>query len=377
MIKQRLLTPGPTAVPAEVLSEMAKPIIHHRTKQFEGIFADAMAGMQTIFRTSNDVLTVGGSGTAGMEAAIGCAARRDSKTLVINGGKFGERWVKVANVYGCDVDEVVIEWGTAVSPALIGEKVATGEYGTVVLVHSETSTATACELQAIASLTRDTDTLLIVDAITSCGTIPLEMDAWGVDIVATGSQKAFMLPPGLAMLAVSDKAWAVIDTIPAPTFYLDLKAYRKAVGKSTTPYTPAVSLVRGLKVAVDMLNEVGIERVWTRTALLAEATRAAAAAMGLGLASTSPSDSVTAICLPEGIDDSIRKLLRETYGVSVAGGQEDWKDKVIRINHMGYTDPLDIVGGIAALEYALRDSGYAFEIGTGVAAATKVLAAWS
>ena len=377
MIKQRLLTPGPTDVPAAVLNEMAKPIIHHRTKAFEGIFAEATAGMKTIFRTAQDVLTIGGSGTAGMEAAIGCAARRDRKTLVVNSGKFGERWVKIAKVYGCDVEELTIEWGSAVSPAVIGEKVATGEYGTIVLVHSETSTATACDLQAIAAITRDADTLLIVDAITSCGTMPLEMDAWGVDIVATGSQKAFMLPPGLAMLAVSDKAWAVIDTIPAPTFYLDLKAYRKAAGKSTTPYTPAVSLIRGLQVAVNMLNEVGIEDVWARTALLAEATRAAAGALGLGLASQSPSDSVTAICLPEGIDDGIRKVLRETYGVSVAGGQEAWKDKVIRINHMGYTDPLDIVGGIAALEYALRDRGYVFEMGAGVAEATRVLSAWT
>ena len=232
-------------------------------------------------------------------------------------------------------------------------------------------------LQAIAAITRDADTLLIVDAITSCGTMPLEMDAWGVDIVATGSQKAFMLPPGLAMVAVSDKAWAVIDTIPAPTLYLDLKAYRKAIVKNSTPYTSAVSLIRGLKVAVDMLNEVGIERVWARTALLAKATRAAAGAIGLTLASESPSDSVTAICLPDGIDDGIRKHLRETYGVSVAGGQEDWKGKVIRINHMGYTDPFDTLGGIGALEYALRDLGYAFEIGAGVAAAAKVLADWS
>jgi aspartate aminotransferase-like enzyme len=374
MIKQRLLTPGPTAVPPEVLNEMAKPIIHHRTKEFEGIFAGVTNGMKKIFRTEQDVLTIGGSGTAGMEAAIGCAARRDKKTLVINGGKFGERWVKIAKVYGCDVDEVVVEWGQAVSPVMIAEKVATGEYGTVILVHSETSTATACDLEAIAGVTRDTDVVLIVDAITSCGTIPLEMDAWGVDIVATGSQKAFMLPPGLAMVAVSDKAWAVIDTIESPTFYLDLKAYRKSVAKNTTPFTAAVSLIRGLKVAVDMLNEIGIETVWARTALLAKATREAAGALGLALASSSPSDSVTAICLPEGIDDGIRKHLRETYGVSVAGGQDDWTGKVIRINHMGYTDALDTIGGIAALEYALRDMGCTFELGAGVAAASKVLA---
>ena len=179
------------------------------------------------------------------------------------------------------------------------------------------------------------------------------------------------------MLAVSEKAWSVIDTIESPTFYLDLKAYRKSVAKNTTPFTAGVSLIRGLKIAVDMLNGFGIETVWARTALLAKATREAAGALGLTLASSSPSDSVTAICLPEGVDDGIRKHLRETYGVSVAGGQEDWKGKVIRINHMGYTDPLDTIAGIAALEYALRDLGCHFELGSGVAAASKVLADWS
>ncbi len=377
MIKTRLLTPGPTDVPPQVLAEMGKPIIHHRTKEFEAIFAGMTAGLKTIFRTDNDILTIGGSGTAGMEAAIACACRRDKKTLVINGGKFGERWGKVARVYGCDVDEVVIEWGQAVSPELIAEKVGTGRYGAVVLVHSETSTATACDLQAIAAVTRKSDALLIVDAITSCGTIPLEMDSWGVDIVATGSQKAFMCPPGLAMVSVSSRAWGVIDSIDSPTFYLDLQAYRKSVAKNTTPYTGAVSLIRGLAVAVDLLNEIGIERVWTRTALLAEATRSAAAAIGLPLASSSPSDSVTAISLPEGIGDEIRAHLRDTYGVSVAGGQDDWKGKVIRINHMGYVDPFDTIGAITAFEYALRDLGFAGKVGSGAAAATAVLGDWN
>jgi aspartate aminotransferase-like enzyme len=376
MIKTRLLTPGPTDVPPQVLNELAKPIIHHRTKEFEAIFAGMTAGLKAIFRTDNDVLTLGGSGTAGMEAAIACACRRDKTTLVINSGKFGERWGKIARVYGCDVEEVAIEWGRAVTAEFIGEKIATGQYGAVVLVHSETSTATACDLQAIAEVTRNSDALLIVDAITACGTMPLEMDAWGVDIVATGSQKAFMCPPGLAMLSVSPKAWDVIESIDSPTFYLDLSAYRKAVAKNTTPYTGAVSLIRGLAVAVDMLNEVGIETVWARTAVLAKATRAAAEAMGLTLASSSPSDSVTAIGLPEGIGDEIRSHLRETYGLSVAGGQEAWKGKVIRLNHMGYVDPLDILGAIAALEFGLRDLGYKGHVGSGVAAATTVLAEW-
>ncbi|RKY25379.1 MAG: aminotransferase, partial [Planctomycetota bacterium] len=267
MIKNRLFTPGPTDVPPEVLNEMAKPIFHHRTAQFRDMFAAVNDGLKKIYKTSNDVLTIAGSGTAGMEAAIACAVPRDKKVLISNGGKFGERWVKVAKVYGLDVDEVTLEWGTALTADVVKEKLATGQYGAVITVYSETSTATACDMQAIAEVVRDTDALLIVDAITALGVLPLETDAWGVDIVASGSQKAFMLPPGLAMLSVSEKAWKVIDTIEAPCFFLNLKAYRKSIAANDTPYTPAVTLLRGLKVSVDMINAIGIEKVWSRTAI--------------------------------------------------------------------------------------------------------------
>ncbi len=377
MIKNRLFTPGPTDVPPEVLNEMAKPIFHHRTAQFRDMFAAVNDGLKKIYKTSNDVLTIAGSGTAGMEAAIACAVPRDKKVLISNGGKFGERWVKVAKVYGLDVDEVQLEWGKALTADVVKEKLATGQYGAVITVYSETSTATACNLQAIAEVVRDTDALLIVDAITALGVLPLETDAWGVDIVASGSQKAFMLPPGLAMLSVSDKAWKVIDTIEAPCFFLNLKAYRKSIAANDTPYTPAVTLLRGLKVSVDMINAIGIEKVWSRTAILAKALRTAAEAMGLKVCSQTPSDSVTAIYLPEGIGDDIRKNLRTKYGCSVAGGQDGWKGKVIRVNHMGYVDPLDTIGLIAAIEYTLADMGADVQIGKGTAAAVEVLKDWA
>ncbi len=377
MIKNRLFTPGPTDVPPEVLNEMAKPIFHHRTAQFRDMFAAVNDGLKKIYKTSNDVLTIAGSGTAGMEAAIACAVPRDKKVLISNGGKFGERWVKVAKVYGLDVDEVQLEWGTALTADVVKEKLATGQYGAVITVYSETSTATACDLQAIAEVVRDTDALLIVDAITALGVLPLETDAWGVDIVASGSQKAFMLPPGLAMLSVSEKAWKVIDTIEAPCFFLNLKAYRKSIAANDTPYTPAVTLLRGLKVSVDMINAIGIEKVWSRTAILAKALRTAAEALGLKVCSQTPSDSVTAIYLPEGIGDDIRKNLRTKYGCSVAGGQDGWKGKVIRVNHMGYVDPLDTIGLIAAIEYTLADMGADVQIGKGTAAAVEVLKDWA
>ena len=376
MIKKRLFTPGPTDVPAEVLNEMAKPMFHHRTPQFREMFGAAQDGLKKIFRTENDVLVMCGSGTVGMEAAISCAVPRDKKTLVANGGKFGERWVKIAKLYGCDVDEVKLEWGKALTAATVQEKLATGEYGAVIVVQSETSTATLTDVKAIAEVVAPTDALFLVDAITGCGTLPLETDAWGIDIVASGSQKAFMLPPGLAMLSVSDKAWAVIDTIDSPTFYMNLKSYRKSLGTNDTPTTGPVSLIRGLRVAVDMINEIGIETLWARTAILAKALREAAVAIGMTVCSESPSDSVTALGLPAGIDDSIRKVLKKKYGASVAGGQDGWKNKVIRVSHMGYIDPLDTIGLVAALEYALKELGADIEIGKGVAVATKVLADW-
>ncbi len=376
MIKQRLFTPGPTDVPPEVLNEMAKPIFHHRTERFRKMFAEVNEGLKKIFQTQNDVLTIAGSGTAGMEAAIACAVPRDKKVLVANGGKFGERWVKVAKVYGCDVDEVVLEWGTSLQPELVKEKLATGEYGAVITVYSETSTATACDLEAIGKVVAETDAILIADSITAAGVLPLKTDQWNIDIAASGSQKAFMLPPGLACLSVSEKAWKVIDTIEAPGFYLDLKAYRKSVAKNDTPYTPAVTLIRGLKVAVDMINEIGIEKVWARAAIMAKATRAAAEALGLKVFSQQPSDSVTGIMYPDGVNDDFRKLMQTKYGCSVAGGQEELKGKAFRVSHMGYVDPFDTLGMITAVEYAMSDLGADIEIGKGVAAAAKILKDW-
>jgi len=376
MMKHRLFTPGPTDVPPEVLVEMARPIFHHRTEQFRQMFAEVTAGLKKIFLTDNDVLTLAGSGTAGMEAAIACLVPRDKKVLVSDGGKFGERWVKIAKVYGLDVDEVKLEWGTALSPDLVKERLAGGGYGAVITVHSETSTATACDLEAIGRAVAETDAILIADCITAAGCLPLKTDEWHVDVVGAGSQKAFMLPPGLAMVSVSEKAWKLGEQVKAPAFYLDLKAYRKSMAKTDTPYTGPVSLIRGLKVSVDMILDIGIEKVWTRTALLAKATRAAAEALGLKVFSKQPSDSVTGILYPEGVDDTFRKKLRSRYGASVAGGQDDLKGKAMRISHMGYVDPLDTIGLIAAIEYTMADLGAKIEVGKGVAAAVEVLKDW-
>lgn len=377
MIKARLLTPGPTDVPPEVLNEMAKPIFHHRTERFIAMFKEVNAALKKVFMTENDVYTLAGSGTAGMEAGIACAVPREKKVLVANGGKFGERWVKVAKTYGLKVDEVKSEWGTAISPATVKEKLATGEYGAVIVVHSETSTATACDLEGIAKVVRETDALLLVDGITSVGTLPIKFDEWGIDILAAGSQKAFMLPPGLAFVAVSKKAWASIEKITPPGVYLNLKAYRKAMTDNDVPYTPAITLIRGMKVALDMIHAVGVEKIWSRTAIMARAFREACEAIGMKVYSRQPSDSVTGILYPAGVDDSFRKKLEKKYGVNVAGGQDELKGKAFRVSHMGYVDPLDIIGTVGAIEFTLADLGVNVPIGAGVAAAAKVLRNWA
>lgn len=377
MIKPRLFTPGPTDVPPEVLIEMARPMFHHRTARFRSLFAEVTAGLKRILKTEGDVLTIAGSGTAGMEAAIACCVPRDRKVLVSDGGKFGERWVEVARIYGLDVDEVKLEWGTSLQPELVQDRLASGDYGAVVTVYSETSTATACDLEAIGKVVAQTDAILIADCITAAGTLPLYTDEWHVDVVGAGSQKAFMLPPGLAMVTVSEKAWKNAEKITPPAVYLDLKAYRKSMAKDDTPYTGPVSLIRGLKVSVDAINEIGIETIWARTALLARATRAAAEALGMKVFSKQPSDSVTGVLFPEGVDDGFRKKLEAKYGASVAGGQEDLKGRIMRISHMGYVDPLDTLGLIAAIEYTLGDCGVDVEIGTGLAAAARVLKDWA
>ncbi len=365
MIKPRLFTPGPTDVPPEVLIEMARPMFHHRTERFRKMFREVTDGLKKLLKTDNDVLTIGGAGTAGMEAAIAGAVPRGRKVLIANGGKFGERCAKIARLHRLDVDELLLEWGTALQPQTVREKLASGDYGAVVTPHSETSTATACDLEAIGKVVAGTDAILVADCITSAGALPLRQDAWGVDVVIAGSQKAFMLPPGLAFVSLSEKAWRNVEAIDPPGFYLDLKAFRKFLADNDTPWTPAVSLIRGLSVALKMIHEIGIETVWARTAALARATRAAAEALGLKLLSKQPSDSVTAMLYPQGVDDGFRKRLQAKYGCSVAGGQEAYKGKMFRVSHMGFVEPLETIGLIAAIEYTLAELGAKLKLGVG------------
>ena len=296
MKKFRLFTPGPCAVPEEVLVEMARPFHHHRTDWFKGLMKEAVAQLQQVLQTRNDVIIITGSGTAAAEAAIVGCNPPGAKLLTIEAGKFGERWGEIAQQYGLNVTRQAVAWGTAATPQLVADLLKKDPaINAVMLVHSETSTATACDLAAIAKVTNDAGKLLLADCITSAGALPLKPDQWGVDVVITGAQKSLMLPPGLGFLSVSERAWKVIESNKNQhAYYLNLNKARKMAKDNDTPFTPAHLLVRGLVKALHLLLEDGIENVWKRVAAMAAATRTAGEAIGLNVFSKSPSDSVTA-----------------------------------------------------------------------------------
>lgn len=375
MAKIRLFTPGPTPVPEEVMLAMAQPMDHHRTKDYQNLLAETTKGMQYVLQTKNDVLTFTSSGTGAMEGAIVCCAQEGKKALVAQGGKFGERWGEVCKAFGIDYLTIDVEWGKAVAPSVIEEHLKSDtDIGMVIVVHSETSTATASDIEAIGKIVAATDALFLVDAISSAGAMPIKTDEWNIDIVVTGSQKALMLPPGLAFASVSEKAWKVIEEGKPKAYYLDYRAYRKSIKKNDAPYTPALTLVRGLRVALQMIQEKGIENIWNRCALLAKASRAAFDAMGLKIYSESPADAVTAVLVPEGIDEAqLRKTLRSEFGIHIAGGQAQLKGKIIRVTHMGDIDEVETMGAIFAIEKLLIKMGHKIEPGTGLSVAQKIL----
>lgn len=375
MSKIRLFTPGPTSVPEEVLLEMAKPIFHHRTGQYRDLLKQVTEGLQYVFCTKNDVLTFTGSGTSAMEAGIVCCLAPGGKALVVRSGKFGERWAEICKAYGRDHVNIDVEWGRAVDPALIAKALADDPaIKAVIVTHSETSTGARNDVEAIGKIVAPTEAIFMVDCITSAGAIPLQVDKWSIDIAATGSQKALMLPPGLSFLAVSAKAWKVAESFQPPAYYLDIKRYRKSLKKWDNPYTPAITLVRGMARALEMIQAQGLDSIWEQTAKIAQATRQAALAMGLKPFATDPVDSLTSICYPQGVDDAkFRSLLREKFGVWVAGGQADLSGKIFRISHMGYVDALDAVSVIAAVEQALNACGHKVTPGTGPGKALEIL----
>jgi aspartate aminotransferase-like enzyme len=377
LMKYRLYTPGPTSVPEATLLELAKPVHHHRTAEFRAMFAELQAILQYTFQTTQTVYTITGSGTAAAETGIINTLPPGSRALCVVNGKFAERWAKVCGTYGIEHKDLKLEYGDHATPAMIDAELKAARYDAVILVHSETSTATVCDLEGIGKVVRASgDTLLIVDGITSIGALPFKMDQWGVDVAITGSQKALMLPPGLGYVAFSPRAWAAVEKNKATKdFYLDIKAYAKSIADGDTPYTPANTLIEAQCVSLKMIKSETIEGVWKRTAVLAEAFRAAMKSLGMELFSKYPADSVTAVKYPAGVSDKdFRGTLKKAHNIHIAGGQGTMEGKIFRVNHMGYTDVYDCLAAVAGIEHTLRALKQPVNLGAGVAAAQKVLA---
>ena len=377
MLKRYLLAPGPTPVPAEILLSMAAPIIHHRSPDFLPVLDSAKKGLQWLYQTKNDVLILSSTGTGGMVGAVNNFFNQGDEVLVVNGGKFGERWTKICQAYGLKVEEIVVEWGYAVKPAEVEERLKKNKNLKGVFVQAtETSTGVYHDIQTLSSIVRKyEDTLFVVDAISALVAHDLRTDEWGIDIMVGGSQKGVMLPPGIAFVSVSEKAWKKAETSKIPKFYFNFKKERENLAKNQTNFTSPVTLIIGLNAGLKMLQAEGLENVFKRHERLAHATRKAVQAIGLDLyPKESPANSVTAIMTPPGIDgQAVYKNLREKYGITAAGGQDRAKGKIFRIAHLGYSDRFDIITAIAGIEMVLKGMGYPVTLGTGVAVAQALL----
>lgn len=376
-MKNYLLTPGPTPVPPEALKAMARPIIHHRTPQFQEILKEVEENLKYVFQTKNSVLIFTASGTGAMEGAVSSLLSPGDKAIVVRGGKFGERWGELCSAYGIESIPIDVEWGKAVRPEDI-KKILEKDDGRIKAVYvtlCETSTGVATDIEAIAKITRDTQAVLVVDAISALGAVPLKTDEWGIDVVVAGSQKGLMIPPGLAFVSLSEKAWKLVEKSTLPKYYFNFKAHRKSIEKNDTPYTPAVNLVIGLGETLKKIKKDGIENVINRHKKHAEAVRASVKALGLELfAPDAYSDAVTSIRVPDGVDGAkLVKTMRDKYGVAIAGGQAQVKGKIFRIATMGYITADDLKVGIETLETVLTEIGYKFEKGAGIKALETAL----
>jgi aspartate aminotransferase-like enzyme len=377
MRKQYLFAPGPTPVPSEILLAMARPILHHRAPEFAELMGRVRDGLKWVFQTQNDVVMLASTGTGGMESAVSNFLSPGDRAIVVNGGKFGERWLKLCEVFGAKVEEIKVEWGHAVNPGHVADLLKKHPDTKAVYVQSsESSTGVAHNIQALGEAVRGyPETLLVVDAVSALGVLDIQTDNWGLDVVVSGSQKALMLPPGLAFVSVSEKAWRMADKAKNAKFYFNLKKERDSQAKNQTAYTAAVSLVMGLDVSLKMLKEEGLQEVFGRHRRLAHAMRSAMTALGLQLfPKESPSDALTAILAPAGCDgQAVYKTLREKYGITAAGGQDHLKGKIFRLAHMGYSDLFDVIQGVAAVEMVLKGMGAPIKLGEGVRVAQEIL----
>lgn len=376
MKKHKLFTPGPVSIPEEILLEMAKPIMHHRTDEFLSIAKEVFEGLKYLFQTKNDVLILASSGTGAMEASITNLFSKGEKIIVINGGKFGERFAEIGKAYGLDVTDVKVEWGNSLPKEELEKIIEKNKDAKGVFVNlCETSTATSFDVKGYGEIvSKYEDIILVVDAISSLGAVPCYMDDWKIDCLLTGSQKAFMLPPGLSFISLSEKAWEKNKNSNLPKYYFDLKKYKKSLEKFDFPFTIPVSLIVGLNKSIQIIKQYTIEKIWEEHKKRATATREAIISMGLKLLSSSPSDAVTAILLPENIDgEQLLKFIRKNYGISFAPGQDKLKGKIVRISHLGWQDEFDVLTSLNALGVGLEKFGYKVDIGKGIEKAKEIL----
>ncbi|MBP7088013.1 MAG: alanine--glyoxylate aminotransferase family protein [Candidatus Omnitrophica bacterium] len=374
MKRKFLMTPGPSPVPSFVRESLSREIMHHRTSEFQEILKDVHNGLKKIFCTENPVLILASSGTGAMEAAVANLFSRGNKVISTCGGKFGERWTNIAKSFSLEVIEMNTQWGT--SPSLkelnaILEK--DNNIKGVLTTLCETSTATVFDIKEIAKVTKQKGVLLLVDAISGLGQDKLLSDEWGVDVVVSSSQKGLMLPPGLSFISLNNKAQEALKNSDLPKFYFDLKKALKSYGENDTPFTPAVSLVVALKDAVDAINAEGLNTRWSKFEKMAYAAQEGLRALGLEIYSKSPSASVTAAFSPQGVKASdLVKKLRKDYGLSIAAGQGDIKDKIFRIAHMGWINEQDLIMCFSLLEKAFKDLGYKFKVGASLSRLEEV-----
>jgi aspartate aminotransferase-like enzyme len=377
MLKKRLMTPGPTQVPEDALLALARQVTHHRTPEFVALLKEALEGLKHVFQTTGDVVVLTSSGTGAMEAAVVNLVPRGGKAIVLDAGRFAQRWAEICQAFGIEVVRHKVEWGQAVEAEDVARLLAqhpdtAAVFGTLM----ESSTGVGHDVRAIAEAVSASDALFVVDGISGAGVMECRTEEWGIDVLVVGSQKALMLPPGLAFLAVSQAAWERMDRVPQQSFYFDLKSYRKKLHDGPdTPYTPAHTLIAALAQNLRAIRAEGMEKIWARAKALSRATRAGIEAIGLEVFAARPADGLTAVRMPTDVDGGqLLKRLESQYGVKLAGGQGHLKGKIFRIAHMGIVDELDIIGTLAAIELVLDELGRSVEFGAGPGAAARVLA---
>ncbi len=377
MPKYRLFTPGPVAVPERVREAMARTLIHHRAPAFLPVFEEVRAGLKRVFQTERDVLLLASSGTGAMEAAIANLFSPGDRVVVVRGGKFGERWAEICDAFGVETVCVDVEWGCAVDPSEVGAAFESAPDARALLVQaSETSTGVYHPIRELADLVHESpERLMVVDGISGVGVHDLPMDAWGLDVVVSGSQKSWMLPPGLAFIALSEAAERAVNESAGRRYYFDLRKELGNQRKNSTTWTPPVSLIVGLREALAMLLEEGLPKLFARHEAMARMVRGACEALGLELfAPDSPAFSCTSVRVPEGLDGkALIKRMRDVYGMTVADGQGQASGRMFRVGHMGDLDGFDMLSVVAGIEMALADLGYPVKLGEGTRAATERL----